>query len=177
MKKAACIGAAIIVFVAAGLAASAQDQSKQALAGELLELLNVKDTQQRALTMFQQMIVSQIQRMNPASKDPALQAKMANFMKKITDIVRDGMSWDKMKDQYITLYAETYTEPEMKDIIAFYKTPSGQAFIKKQPEILKRSFELSQKIMTGLMPKIQTMTKEFEKEIHPPQAPAKPEAK
>lgn len=179
MKKAACIVAAIIVLVAAGLSASAQNDPKRALAEELLNLLNVKETQQKALTMFQQMIVSQIQRINPPTKDPAVQAKMANFIKKIMDVMRDGMSWDKMKDQYITLYAETYTEPELKDIIAFYKTPSGKAFIKKQPEILKRSFELSQKIMTGLMPKIQTMTQQFEKEMKPPQPPAppKPEAK
>ncbi len=81
-----------------------------------------------------------------------------------------------MKEEYITLYSETYTEPELKDMIAFYKTPSGQAFIKKQPEVLKRSFELSQKVMSGLMPKIQAMANEFKKDVQS-QSPPKPEGK
>lgn len=176
MKKSACIVAIIIVFVAVGLSVKAQDESKRVLAGEFLSLMNVKETQEKALAMFNQMIFAQIQKMNPKSEDPAVQARLTTYMEKIMNMVRDEMSWDKMKDEYITLYSETYTEPELKDMIAFYKTPSGQAFIKKQPEVLKRSFELSQKVMGGLMPKIRAMANEFKKDVQS-QSPPKPEGK
>ena len=40
-------------------------------------------------------------------------------------------------------------------------TPAGQAFIAKQPEVMKRSMEMSQKMMAQIMPKIQAITKEM----------------
>jgi len=77
------------------------------------------------------------------------------------DMLAQEFSWDKLKEDYITLYAETFTEDEMKGAIAFYKSPAGQAFITKQPEVVRRSMELSQKMMMQIMPKIQAMTKEL----------------
>ena len=73
----------------------------------------------------------------------------------MVDTISREFSWDKMKEDYITLYADTFTEEELKGIIAFYKSPAGQAFIQKQPELMKRSMELSQKLMLKFMPAIQ----------------------
>ena len=177
MKKSVCIVVAIIAFVAIGVCANAQDQSKRALVEELLTLMNVKDTQERILEMVKQMIVSQIKKVLPP-KDAAEQARVVSQTEKLIGLVKDEMGWDKRKEDFISIYAATYTEPELKDIIAFYKTSSGQSFIKKQPEVLKRSFELSQKIMTGMMPKIQAMANEFSKDVKPQSAPApKPQGK
>lgn len=84
--------------------------------------------------------------------------------------------WEKIKDEHITLYANTFTEAQLKDIIAFHKTPTGQLFIKKQPELMKRSMELGQKRMAEIMPKIQAMTKELEESIRS-LMPAQPQNK
>ncbi len=89
MKKSACIVAIIIVFVAVGLSVKAQDVSKRVLAGEFLSLMNVKETQEKALAMFNQMIFAQIQKMNPKSEDPAVQARLTTKMDKIMNKVRD----------------------------------------------------------------------------------------
>jgi hypothetical protein len=164
MKRVAHIVGAVILVVAIGLSTRAQDQSKLALAEELLNLLNVRETQEKALTMYQQMMVALIQENEPKSGDPAVRTKVASLMEKTLDMVKAEMSWDKRKEDYIVLYSETYTEPELKDMIAFYKTPSGQALVKKQPEVLKRSFELSQKVLSELMPKIKAMTNELKED-------------
>jgi len=176
LKKSVFVVAAIIVFVMAGMCAIAQDQSERALAEEMLNLLNVKDTQQKALAMYKQIIEAQIQKLDPKSNDPAVQAKVTSLLGKIMDMVKDETSWDKMKEEYIALYSQTYTQTELKDLIAFYKTPSGQAYIKKQPEVLKRTFQLSGKMIGGLMPKIQAMVNEF-KESTSSQQPPKPAEK
>ena len=49
----------------------------------------------------------------------------------------------------------------MQSIIAFYKSPAGQTLIRKQPELMKRSMELSQKTMLQVMPKIQAMARDM----------------
>jgi hypothetical protein len=167
---------AIVLFIAAGLSANAQDQSKRAVAEELLNLVDMKGTMERSSATVKQMVIQQIQKSNPAPQDPAVEAKLTDFMGKIMDMVSHEMSWDKLKDKYVTLYSDIFTEQELKDITAFYKTPSGQALIKKQPEVMKRSAEMTQKMMGELMPKIHAMTNELKEKNLPQQAP-KPESK
>lgn len=55
------------------------------------------------------------------------------------------MNWDNVKQDYISVYVDTFTEQELKGIIGFYKSPAGKAFVKKSPEMMKRSMDISQK--------------------------------
>ncbi|MCH7927981.1 MAG: DUF2059 domain-containing protein [Candidatus Dadabacteria bacterium] len=66
---------------------------------------------------------------------------------------------------YISIYAETFTEEELKGAIKFYKSPIGKKFIEKQPELMRKSMQISQKQMTTLMPKIQKLTEEMMDQI------------
>lgn len=165
MKKALSIVAAFVVFIAMGMSANAQGQPNRALVEELLNQVNMKETIEKTSGMLKQMVVAQIQKFQPPTDNPAAQARLTSFMENVMDLVTNEMSWDKVKEEYITLYAETFTEQELKDIIAFYKTPSGQALIKKQPEVMKRSMQLSQKMMGQLMPRIQAMTNELKENL------------
>jgi hypothetical protein len=176
VKKVACIVGIILVSVAVGLPANAQDQSKRALAEEMLNLMNMRQTLDQTTAMIKQFFVAQIRRANPAPADPAAQAKLTSDLEKIMDMVKQEASWDKMKGDYISIYSEAFTEPELKDIVAFYKTPSGQALIKKQPQVMKRSLELSQKMMGRLLPKIKAMVDEMKKDVAPKSSP-KPQGK
>lgn len=42
----------------------------------------------------------------------------------------------KMLDLMVDIYAHDFTEQELSDIVAFYKTPSGQAAIAKMPKVM-----------------------------------------
>jgi hypothetical protein len=68
--------------------------------------------------------------------------------------------WDNMKGKIIKLYTEMYTEQELKDILAFHKSPTGKAFIKKQPDLELRSAKLSSEIMMRAVEIIQPKTDE-----------------
>ncbi len=50
-------------------------------------------------------------------------------------------------------------------MIAFYKTPSGQAVIKKMPVVVQQSVMMSQSMIQTLMPKMQQIQKEFISEV------------
>jgi len=173
MKRGMVAVIGVVIVMMCGLAANAQDQSRQALAEELMNLMNTRQNIETSLGMFKQMLAQQMAKMQPPARTPEEAAKAAEPVEKIMDMITKELSWDKMKEQYINLYSETFTEPELKDIIAFYKSPSGQAFIKKQPEIMKRSMELTSQMVSRIMPKIQEMTKGME-EAGPPAAPAAP---
>jgi hypothetical protein len=58
------------------------------------------------------------------------------------------------------LYADTYTEQEMDGIIAFYKSPAGEAMLAKTPAIMAKANELVQQQMATVMPEIQKLIKD-----------------
>lgn len=82
-------------------------------------------------------------------------------------MVEDDLQWDKIKPEIARIYAETFTPAETRDIIAFYKSPAGQAFLNKQPEIEKKIQEVADKRAIALMPKITELVNEVIKAPKP----------
>jgi hypothetical protein len=52
-------------------------------------------------------------------------------------------------------YARRFTEAEMRDIVAFFKSPSGQKFVRTQPEVLRDSFGIANEWATKLSEELQ----------------------
>jgi hypothetical protein len=80
----------------------------------------------------------------------------------------------KMKTMLVQVYADTYTEEEVDGILAFYKSPAGQAMLQKMPQLMQRSMAVSQQLMSDLMPEIQKMAKEAGEKAKQNDAPAPP---
>jgi hypothetical protein len=53
--------------------------------------------------------------------------------------IQKYMTWDAMRPELIRLYTDTYTEAELKQLAAFYKTPLGQKTLTKTPELLQKT--------------------------------------
>jgi hypothetical protein len=146
------------------------DATRRALAEELLNEMHMKETLEKSFAMMKkmmpQMMKSQMASLEsntpPGENKPdvkEIKEKANQFAEKMFDQMAQEMTWDNMKDDYITLYAETFTEEELRGLVAFYKTPVGQAFVKKQPEVITRSMALGQKQMLKWMPKMQELMK------------------
>jgi hypothetical protein len=159
-----------------GWSANAQDATRRVLAEELLNEMDMKANVEKSFAMIKKMIPAQAEAMMKAGKAGAPSTSpnatkragkaVDNTMAKVMDIVGQELTWDKMKDDYVTIYAETFTEEELKGAIAFYKSPAGKALTQKMPEVMRRSMELSQRRMLTLMPKIMAITTKETKEMH-----------
>lgn len=155
------IGLIAVGLVLSGVAVTAQEVSRRALAEELLSAMNVKATIENSFAMIKRMIPAQMEQMRQATGQTNRPTIVGSEQDKIMDMVSQELSWDNLKDGYVTIYAESFTEKELQGAITFYKSPAGQAFITKQPELMKRAMELTQKLMAKVMPKVQAMTKEM----------------
>lgn len=62
----------------------------------------------------------------------------------------------------LTVYDKHYTLEEIRDLIAFYKTPTGQKSLRLMNPIMSDSMQAMQE---KLLPKIPTIIKEIEEEI------------
>ena len=159
----------------------AQDTTRRKLAEELLSEMQMKETIEKSFAMFKKMMPNMMKTAQATAKtamppgetkadEDAKLEKAEQMGAKMMDLMAKEMSWDSMKDDYITLYAETFTEEELKGLVVFYKSPVGKAFVKKMPELMKRSMQMSQKKMMQWMPKIQELSKDM---MEPPSENAK----
>jgi uncharacterized protein len=168
MKKLYGMIFAVLMFCAPVV--KAETAGTAALAEELLSLMDVQKNVEDAFAAIRQMQASQIKSMGAPDAEQA-----ANSQNNIMDMIAKEMSWDKLKADYIRIYAETFTESELKGLIDFYRGPVGKKFIEKSPELMKKSMEISQKQMQEIMPKIQQlMMQEMQKKQQAPAAPAAP---
>jgi hypothetical protein len=62
----------------------------------------------------------------------------------------------KMKAPMVDAMAEVFTEQELRDLVAFYEGPSGQALIAKTPELTQRMMGQ----MPGMMAEMQVKMRE-----------------
>lgn len=162
------VGSIAVLMVSGVIGVTAQESQRRALAEELLTVMKMQDAIEKSFEMAKQMIPAQMEKMAQEDGDTNAPADMSALTGKMMDMIAEEFSWNKLKTDYIALYAETFTEQELKDMVAFYKSPAGQAYINKQPELMKRSVELTQKLMIKVMPKVRAMAEDARKKAPPP---------
>jgi hypothetical protein len=165
MKSLAALLSAALLFVTTATPAHADEASKLA---KIEELFNVMRIEQMLPQMTQQ-IMAQIQSMMAAQAKnsnlpPDAAPKVEEMQKKIIALVNEKMSWQKMKPVYVKVYGDTYTEEELGGIVDFYKSPAGQAFVKKTPLLTQNIMQSMQGIMGDTMAEIPRMLDEINKQ-------------
>jgi hypothetical protein len=100
--------------------------------------------------------IQQATKGKPLSADE--QAVLDKQQAKMAAILKEELSWDKVKDQYVQAYREMFSQEEIDGLIAFYQTPAGQSLVSKQPELAKRTMTILQQCMAPVMQRIQKMS-------------------
>lgn len=70
------------------------------------------------------------------------------------------MSWESLKDEFIAVFMEEFSEEEIRDMIVFYKTPTGQKTIKKIPVLMSKGARLQTRRIRENMPELEQMIQE-----------------
>jgi hypothetical protein len=143
---------AIIGFFSVSLACAQENppstNASSPLAEELVSLLGSEKT-------FDAMKGRMISLMN-AQKPPGISQDAWDRVSKQTrqtmESVFSAMSWDKMKPMIVSLYAETFSTQELQGLVDFYKTPVGQKWIEKQPQLQAQIMEKTQAMVKDVMP-------------------------
>jgi hypothetical protein len=108
-------------------------------AAVILELFKAMKLQSEILSMPDAMMNAEI------SRNPGLtpfRDIMAGWLKKY-------MTWPAMQPELVKLYAANFTEAELKEMTAFYKTPTGQKSLRAMPEVMQRSAMLGAQLAQG----------------------------
>lgn len=73
----------------------------------------------------------------------------------------------RVETEMAEIYAESFSESELREIVAFHETPTGQKLVRLQPELMRKGGELGRRIgeqNSGLLQKmIEERTSELER--------------
>lgn len=92
--------------------------------------------------------------------DAKQQQLMENMPAKIAQIMREEMSWSSLKPVYVQIYKDSFTQEEVDGLLAFYKSPAGQAMINKMPVVMQKTMVIVQQRMGPLMQKMEAAMKQ-----------------
>ena len=170
IKKSIILITMVLVFSFSGCAttkgpetnAVSGKESKRESVEELLTLIDAKSMVDTIYSQMDQVFKGMGQQLGVK---PSEQEVFDKFMSKVAATMKEEMSWDKMKDSMINIYLKHYSEKEIQDQIAFYKSESGQSMIKKQPAVLKDTMMFSQNLVKNFIPKLQKISQELEAEL------------
>ncbi len=125
---------------------------RRAAAEKLLNLFNMDQTYDQAMTQAMNMAVSMIENQDlpDAEKTNARKAVEASM-----GVSMEKFSWKRMKGVFVDIYADVLDLEELEGLIAFYESPIGQKFLKKQPQLSLATMEKMQLLMEEMMPDLQ----------------------
>lgn len=128
---------------------------------QVVELMNLMNMSSMMDAMYSQMNVM----MQNASKElgvkPSEQPIFDKYYGKMTTVMKEEMNWKKMEPQIMDLYVRHFDEKEISDMLAFYKTETGQSVIKKMPLLMQESILIGQQMMKDALPELRKVSQEL----------------
>jgi hypothetical protein len=157
---------AAAMLLALPLFARADEASKRAKIEQMLTVLKMEDN----FNLLMKQVEQQGRQMgmsmtNPSQLTDADKKILDNFMTKLMAAMQETMGWQKLKSEFIDLYAKAYTEEEVDGILTFYKSPVGQSMLAKTPQLVQQSMAISQTHMKEIQPKLEQLTEELKKDL------------
>jgi|GEM_PF-1421294 len=143
MKIVSALALALAAVLCAAPRAAAQDPASaqaaaarpeptpehRAAALELLEAIDVAGTLEASINSMMEIQMQS----NPAVR--SVESVMREFF-------RRHISWDALKGGYVDIYARTFTESELREMTAFYRTPTGRKLSRAMPHLMREGSAL-----------------------------------
>ncbi|MBS4169099.1 DUF2059 domain-containing protein [Parachlamydia sp. AcF125] len=133
----------IIAFFTSPLVLAAGKAEWQA-ANELLDTIHFEKMMEDSIDAS----IEMVKQMDPAMGEH--EATLRKFYEKY-------MSAESLRQDILEMYCEIFTEKELKDIAAFYRSKTGQKALEKTPEIMQHSLHLAQTRVLQHMDELQQM--------------------
>ena len=152
----------LIALLSIPLIAFADQQSHWAAAYELLDAAQA----QKIVEIMKVQVGQSMRRLVTESQlNAEQQAVVDNYVLKAVEEVGHTMDWGRLKEEFATLYVSVYTEPELRELTTFYKSPLGQKMLGKMPQLLQQSMQLAQRHKQDSMPRFQQLSEQMAAEL------------
>ena len=153
----------VLLALATGAFAQDNNAAKLTLAREAIAAVKADKMFDSMMAQMKQMSAQMASSALPPQATPEQRKKFDEFQGKIMDLSMESAKG--MLAQMDQIYADVYSEAELKAMVAFFKSAEGQSMLAKQPQIMQRMMPLMQSMQRDLMPKMKELTTQFETDM------------
>jgi uncharacterized protein len=143
--------------------AHADEASRRAKAKEMITLLHMDRLMTQMMDSIMKQTSTMSKQMAGSNATPADQAKIDEFQHKIFALLDSQLGWKALEPEYITIYANNFTDEELDGIIAFYKSPAGASLVEKLPALTAEGSKISQEKLAIVLPQLKQMIEDYSK--------------
>jgi uncharacterized protein len=133
------------------------------------QLLDVSQARKLVDSVMAQMDMLMQQSIAAATKGqtipPKVQKDIDQRRSEMLAMMKDLLEWNKLEALYVRVYQKSFSQQEVDGMIAFYKTPAGQAVIGKMPGAMQNTMDEMQQMMAPVMQKMQKMQQDVVAEM------------
>jgi hypothetical protein len=140
----------------------AEEAGKRESVEELINLMQMDSIVDSMYTQMEPIAQDMAQNLGI---EPSEQKYFEKFMSQYVALMKEEMSWEKMKEPMIDIYQKNFTENEIQDMVAFYKSETGRSVIRKMPAVIEDSVGMSQSILKSFYPKLQALSGGMKEEM------------
>lgn len=138
----------VLLLVALCLLAAASARAQEVSASHLQaseDLLRQMDMERMMTRSIDTLVDGQLQA-NP---------QLVPFEDIMREFLTDAMSWESVGPDLVRIYAEAYTEVELRELSVFYATDLGQKTIQQMPILMQQGMEIGQQAVQERQPELE----------------------
>jgi len=154
---------ALLFLLFLGVASAATAESSHEAAAR--ELFEVSDAAKMIDTIYDSMQPQFAAMSEQMGIDESLRPVFDRHMVRVMDVLREEFNWEKMEPHMISAYMQVYSEEELLELVEFYKSPIGQKFLSKMPELMEVSMGMTQQLMGGFYGRLEELQAELQADI------------
>lgn len=133
---------------------------------QLLEVAQARKLIDSVMSQMDTLMLQTIQQVTQGKEvSPKIQKEIDKQQAEVTGLMKELLDWSKLEPMYVRIYQKTFSQQEVDGMIAFYKTPAGQAVIAKMPTAMQNTMDEMQQMMLPVMQKMQRMQQDVAAEM------------
>ena len=133
---------------------------------QLLEVAQARKLVDSVMTQMDNLMQQSIAQATQGQKiPPKVEKEIDKQRAEMTATMKDLLDWKKLEPLYVRVYQKTFSQQEVDGMLAFYKTPPGQAVIAKMPAVMQQTIEEMQQMMGPVIQRIQKMQQDVVTEM------------
>lgn len=147
---------ALLAFFSICLSLKAADApASDASIREILVAMDAKKLTENVFAQINQTLAPSMQQAIGRPFTPEEQQVVANLSSNLISSLQQELNWEKLEPLFIEVYRSNFTEAEIRDLVAFYRSPTGATLVKKMPGVMQQSMQIVQQRMIPIMQQAQ----------------------
>jgi len=162
MSRFRVLCAVIPLLLCAGGSALAATAGHVATAEKFLLVVRADKLTVPVYAQVQQMFA---QRFAEARAPQSKRSLLERYQARANTALDKAVGWDKLKPEMVRLYTETFSESEMKELLAFYQSPLGQKVLTNMPALTAQSAQMTQAALETAVPEVNRLLDDMQHEL------------